>query len=43
MITTFMHVFDNRYASRVTLNIQRSTHPQDHTPYKVNKVCDQKY
>jgi len=27
---TFMHVFDNNYASRITLNIQRSTHPQDH-------------
>jgi len=25
-----MHVFDNRYASRITLKIQRSTHPQDH-------------
>jgi len=27
---TVMHVFDNHYASRITLNIQRSTHPQDH-------------
>jgi len=27
---TFMHVFVNHFASRITLNIQRSTHPQDH-------------
>jgi len=28
MLMTFMYVFDNDYASRITLNIQRSTHPQ---------------
>jgi len=26
----FMHVFDKLYASRIYLNIKRSTHPQNH-------------
>jgi len=30
MFMIFMHVFDCHYASRITLNIQRSTNPQDH-------------
>jgi len=30
MFMTFMHVFYNSYASCITLNIQRSTHQQDH-------------
>jgi len=38
MFITFVHVFDNHYASRITLNIQRSIHK---TTYKVNKVSDQ--
>jgi len=28
MFMTLMYVFDNRYASRITLNIQYSTHPK---------------
>jgi len=38
---TFMHVFDKLYASRINLNIKRSTLPQDHiqVAQKTGTLC----